>query len=157
MKDMANARQLKAILLASLLAASFSHPALSASSKDVSSPDQPETKVQISIFDLVKAHVGNKKLQDVALDRQYIESVLAVINQAQNELLACVKPGEKLETHFSLDIESTGHASAKNLLTQDTTTSDCVVKALATPTYPAHHYSGNVELEFPLKISRTRL
>ena len=59
---------------------------------------EPETHVSVSIFDLVHRKRPAHALGAPALDRAYVEKVIARLNQSRAQILACLPPESKLKT-----------------------------------------------------------
>jgi hypothetical protein len=112
---------------------------------------EPETKVQISIYDLVKkTNISSKS----KLDSAYIKKVVRLIESRQDELTKCLQELPEKDLKMKLSIFPSGKAFAQSLEPADQICENDFFQSLP---YPSHNYKKDVTLELALHLSRRRL
>src|ERR1700691_6225080 len=88
----------------------------------VESAKDPETKVSISVFDLIKRNGKTPMSPATPLQRKYVEQVLDLIRAHKAEILACISVDSKAKAKLHLDIDAEGSGEAS--ITEDKTEPD---------------------------------
>lgn len=116
---------------------------------------EPETRVSISVFDLVNEPRKTALIAAPVLQRQYVEKVLHLVREQKNSLLKCLGEGAhaSLSVRFQLTIAPSGEAQALPRDSQNSA-SACLEVILAEIHYPNHKLGAHVEIEFPLELER---
>jgi hypothetical protein len=113
----------------------------------------PETKVSISVFDLLKRK-GKTAMSDVTtLQRKYVEQVLGQVRGQREKILACLMNSSKISIQLRLEIEPSGSATA-TVLNSNNGAAVCSAEILGDLHYLPHKLAGKVEIEFPLDLER---
>jgi len=117
--------------------------------------EESEKRVQISIFDLVKAR-PRAIAREARLERAYVEKVIVVLKSHQTDVLACLKGDETLTSTFEISIVASGSAQVTTGSAGDAIAA-CVSEALRKIEYPRHSWRDAVEIEAPLRLERRTL
>ena len=113
---------------------------------------EPETKVQISVYDLVGKFIAKKKNEK--LDEEYIKKVVLAVATHQHELLSCLDGLNEKDIKVRLKIFSGGSATAQ-ILHLDSR--DCEAEVFQKIVYPPHRFSKELVLELNVQLARTTL
>ena len=115
--------------------------------------NDPETRVEISIYDLIPRPKISKK-KAAQLPAGYGDAVAAVISGAKSKLIDCL---ETIQTPSStymvlLLIDASGNAQLKT--EGSAPIPECISQTLTTLQYPTHTLPQAVTIRLPLKLSR---
>jgi hypothetical protein len=118
-----------------------------------------ESKVEISIYDLARknhGHVHHAKPKSV-LSLAYVEAIIQKVKDSRAEILKCLPENSAVQSQVTVSPHPTGSADVRLQENSDPATTDCIVNALKMIQYPAHAYSENPEISFPLRLNRKTL
>jgi hypothetical protein len=110
--------------------------------------EEPETKVQISIYDLVKKGSSPRISK---LDPGYIKKIIQLLETNQSTLLKCLPDKMEKDLKMKLSIFPSGKAYVQSL---NALAQDCEKVFFQNLTYPRHSYAKDVTLELDLNIRR---
>lgn len=122
----------------------------------VAHAEDPETKVTISVFDLVNRSKRPKMTGVNALTRQYVLSVLELIRNQKKELVNCVPDNSKFQATIRIEIDPSGSGRATPILSQANQAA-CMQTILTELKYPPHKLNDKVRIELPLVLERRNL
>jgi len=115
----------------------------------------PETKVQISIFDLIEGDTSRpkKRVVDSKLSEEYVRHFLIELEKSKEKLLGCLEVNQTLEFDLQFSISTSGQLELTNQK-EIMDRSPCFFEQLSSLKAKPHSWSPRVEIRMPLKLHR---
>ncbi|MGE4233678.1 MAG: hypothetical protein AB7F43_10145 [Bacteriovoracia bacterium] len=114
--------------------------------------NDPETVVELSVFDLVKR---KKTVHRPKLSADFAKNVAAAIQKEKNLLTKCVtEPFILLQSEILISPKGIGTARIKN---DSSAAANCIIKILSGISYPKHQLTKDVVVKLPLRLEKEDL
>ena len=128
----------------------------------VSKEIDPETKISISIFDLIGKGSAAKKVKttpsgrDKTLTEEYVKKLIHLIEEEKSNVAGCLSDGQESKATYRFLIQPSGKYSVE--VSEDAfKNSDCPLQKIRALVLPEHGLKSEVEVVLPLKVSKTVL